>query len=201
MKKTTYYGLFIAICLSLLAGCSILSPVSGDQNHYVLNKLPPIPAKKTPHPVTLLVARPDATVFYKTNQMAYSTHPYQIAYFAKNVWATSPTDMLQSLIIQSLLNTHYYHAVIPPGVSARYDYVLNTQVEKLLQDYTASPGMLRLIVKAEIVRMANYKIVASKQFVVNVPISPTSPCGGVVAANKATADMLRQLTDFCLDHT
>lgn len=202
MKKLFGYGLLTALTLLLLCSCSVFSPVSVDsQNKYILNQLPHPDVKKSTRHVTLFVAQPDAETYYKTNQMAYRTRPYQIAYYAKNVWLSPPADMLQPLIIQSLQNTRHYHAVIEPGIDGRYDYVLNTQIQELLQDYSFSPCLLRLTVKAEIIRMANYKIIATKQFVIKIPIAQASPYGGVIAANQATAEMLRQLTRFCLNHT
>ena len=201
MKKV-FYGLFATISLLFLSHCSILSPVPADtQSKYILNQLPHATVKSSRRHITLLVAQPDANTFYKTNQMAYSVRPFQIAYFAKNIWLSPPNEMLQPLIVQTLQNTHHYHAVIAPGISGHYDYVLNTQIQELLQDYSSTPGILRLTVKAEIIRMANYKVIATKQFVIRVPILQTSPYGGVFAANKATAEMLHQLTLFSLKNT
>ena len=36
-----------------------------------------------------------------TTQMAYSTEAYQIAYFAKNEWAETPSQMIQPLIVKT----------------------------------------------------------------------------------------------------
>lgn len=190
-------GIFLA-----LSGCSLLSPVPAESpNKYVLNTLPPTQFKKPRRQITLFVAQPATKSFYNTSLIAYSTQPYKIEYFAKSTWITDPADMLQPLIIQSLQNTHYYHAVISPSISGGYDYILNTQIEELLQDYTHCGTILRLIVRAEIINGLNNKVVATKQFVVTQPILQKTPYGGVFAANRATAEMLRQLTQFCLKNT
>jgi len=191
------YGLLIAFIL--LSGCNFLSPVPVEvKNKYVLNTLPQPTIKKSHRRMTLLVATPGTNSLYNTQQIAYSIQPYQIGYFAKNTWISRPAEMLQPLMIQSLQNTHYFHAVIGPSVTGRYEYILNTQIEELLQDYTHVTGFLRLTVRAEIIRASDGEIIASKQFVIAEPILQKSPYCGVFAANQATKEMLRQLTQFCL---
>jgi len=200
MKKK--YWILTVLIPFLLSSCSFLSPVPAEsQNKYVLNTLPQAKIKKPKRQVTLFVTQPETHSSYQTKQMAYSTQPYQIAYFAKNVWGSKPAEMLHPLIIQSLQKTHYYHAIIAPPVSGRFDYSLNTQIEELLQDYTHQTAILRLTVRAEIVRMSTYKVIATKEFVITQPILQKSPYGGVYAANQAAAEMLQQLTQFCLKNT
>ncbi len=198
MKKL---GLFIVITM-LLSSCSFLSPVPTEtQNKYVLNTLPPTKVKRSYRRITLVVAQPETSSLYRTTKMAYSIQPYQIAYYAKNSWVSQPSDMLQPLIMQSLQNTHYYHAVIAPSIGGQSDYRLTTQIDELLQDYTHGTAVFRLRVRADIIRMSNYKVVATKQFVITRPIMQKSPYSGVYAANQTTAEMLRQLTQFCLTNT
>jgi cholesterol transport system auxiliary component len=196
--KNLYWLLIVCITF-FISSCTLLSPVHVEsKNNYVLNTLPETTIKKSRRRITLFVADPSTNSLYDTRQIAYSVQPYQIGYFAKNMWVSKPSDMLQPLIVQSLQNTHYFHAVIAPPVSGQYEYSLNTQIEELLQDYTHAPGILHLTVKAEIIRMSSQKIIASKQFIITIPIPQKSPYGGVFAANKATKEMLRQLTQFCL---
>ncbi|HSW68907.1 MAG TPA: ABC-type transport auxiliary lipoprotein family protein [Gammaproteobacteria bacterium] len=197
MKKTAWF--FIALSIFLISSCSLLSSAPTEPEHrYVLNTLPDTTIKKPRRQITLFVAEPTASASYNTEQMAYCTQPYQINYFVKNSWNIPPAEMLQPLIIQTLQNTHHYHAVISESVAGQADYILNTQIEKLLQDYSHQRAELHLIVRAEIVRTANYKVIASKQFIIIKPILAICPNGGVYAANQATAEMLRQLAQFCL---
>lgn len=200
MKKL--YWLIMGCILLTLLSCSIFSPVPVEsQNKYVLNSLPSSYIKKSHRAITLMVTEPDTKSFYNTRLMAYTTSPYQIAYFAKSTWISEPADMLQPLIIQALQNTHHYHAVISPAVAGRYQYRLNTQIEELLQDYTHVTAILRFTIRADIVRALDNKVIATKRFVVIQPILQRSPYGGVLAANQATAEILRQLTQFCLKNT
>lgn len=194
--------LLIALLTLTLASCSLLSPVPDDSQHkYVLSSVPAAQHKKPRQQITLLVAQPSTNSLYNTKLIAYSTAPYQIGYFAKSMWISKPSDMLQPLIVQALQNTHYYHAVISPSIAGGYQYSLNTQIEELLQDYTQGQAVIHFTVRAQIVRTINNKVIASKQFDVIEPIQKKCPYAGIYATNRATAEILRQLTEFCLKKT
>jgi cholesterol transport system auxiliary component len=192
------YWLTLVLFTFLLSSCSIFSAPADPKTKYVLNTVPCVPVKKQRGNIVILVPEPHTISVYNTPQIAYSTAPYQISYFSKNTWASHPAEMMQPLIIQALQNTHYFRAVMGQSIGGGYNYTLNTEINELLQDYSHQIPLLRLTVRAQIVRLSNSKIIASKEFVVVTPILQKSPCGGVYAANLATAEMLRQLTQFCL---
>jgi len=194
-----FYWLSITCIVCFMSGCSLLSTVpTHTQNTYIIKTLPPVQTKKTRRPITLLVRMPNTRAFYDTNLMAYSTKPYQIDYYAKSTWLDRPGSLLQPLIIQSLQNTHYFHAVTSPSAGGDYQYSLTLQIETFLQDYTHGHAVFRLVAHANVIRSSSNRIMATKEFVINQPMLQASPYGGVVAANQATANMLRQLTRFCL---
>lgn len=99
----------------ILSGCSMLAPVKPEQtSNYVLNRVPSNIPHKSGHGGTILVLQPDTRPVYNTTRMAYTDKPYQVAYFGQNEWAETPSQMLQPLIMQTLQNTHHYHAVVSP---------------------------------------------------------------------------------------
>ncbi len=193
MKK-----IFLLIIVFTLSSCSIFSPVKVEQpTTYVLNTLPKPTIKKSRR-ITLLVMSPTTNPIYRTTNIAYTTHPYQVAYFAKNVWAEPPADMIYPLMIQTLQNTRHFHAIATTSSPGNSDYVLNTQIMQLLQDYTQGCGLLYLTVRAQITSTATNRIIATKEFTIVEAFPPKNPYYGVVAANHATASMLRQLAEFCV---
>lgn len=181
----------------LLSAC--LSPVKSEsENTYVINTLPHPVIKKPTHKITLLVLTPEASQIYNTTQMAYSTQSYQVNYFSKNVWADTPAQMLQLLLMRSLQNTHYFYAVTSPSTVSFYDYVLNTQLLQLEQRFYAHSSEVIILLRAQLINAANNRVIATKQFKVVRPAFENTPYGGVIAANKAAAEMLAQVTRFCL---
>jgi len=189
----------IAAIFLLLSACSVFSPVKNEPiNLYVLNTLPKIHTQKSRHPITVLVTQPTASEINNTTQMAYTIGRYQVAYFAKHRWADTPAQMLQALLVQTLQNTKYFNAVELPPVIGRYDYVINTQLLQFEQRFFTNSSDVMMIVRAQIIKTSNNKIIAAKQFTVIKPAPQPTPYGGVVAANQAAAKLSAQLVKFCL---
>lgn len=184
----------------LLSGC--LSPVQSDTTStYVINTTPIHIPKKATRSATILVLQPETRPIYNTTQMAYTVKPYQVSYYARNQWAETPSQMIQPLIVQTLQNTHAFHAVVTPPYSGRYTYLLATQILKVQQNFLRCPSVFEVSVQAQLTRAATNQIIATKQFAVSVPIPHRTPYSGVIAANRATAIMLSELADFTLQNT
>ncbi len=183
----------------LLSACSVFSPVKNEPvNSYVLNTLPKIHSHKSRHRVAVLVAQPITSEINNTTQMAYTIGQHQIAYFAKNRWADTPAQMLQSLLIQTLQNTKYFYAVESPPITAQYDYVINTQLLQFEQQFFTHSSGVVITLRVQIIKTSNDKIVAAKQFTVREPALENTPYGGVVAANQAAAKLTAQVVKFCV---
>lgn len=194
--------LLLVLCLLFFASCSILSPVKSDPpSAYVLNTVPSIPIQRDKPRSTILVSMPETRPVFNTTQMAYTTKLYRVAYFSQNQWAETPSQMLQPLIVQTLQNTHTYRAVLTPPYSGRYDYVLNTEITQLQQNFTHKPALLQFSLRAQLVSMATNQVIAARQFTVYNPIPKNTPYNGVISANKAAAKVLKQLAAFCNTYT
>ena len=189
-------ALLIVSLSILVSGCSMFGPVKTDNyTTYVLDTVPY--TKKGYHEnVTLYVASVEADPLYNSNGMAYTDQPYQVDYFAKNKWSDTPARMLQPLIVQTLRNTHRFHAITTSS-NTRSDFVLNTKIIELRQLFVCKSSYIKFRLNAEIVDARTGHIIASKQFNVNQPAS-LNPQSGVEAANRAVGVALKQLANFCL---
>lgn len=189
----------VILFVFLLESCSLFSPIKTEpQTSYQLTRLPQPQIQKSHHSVTLLVMQPGTSAVYHTKKMAYSIKPYQIAFYANNTWAQSPGNMLQPLMVQALQNTEHFHAILTPASPGHYDFILNTEIQQLVQDYTNRVDLLRFTLRAEITNALTHKVIATKEFSVIEPIQHETPYAGVAAANCATEKLLQQLTAFCL---
>lgn len=144
---------------------------------------------------SILVTQPIATAGYQTNQMRYIEKPYQLASFVKNTWVATPADMLYPLVLQSLQNTHHFGAVESAPFSGVTDYRMDVRVLKLVQNFLKKPSQIEMVVSAS-VSNGNHRILASKTFYQRVDAPKNTPYGGVMAANIATANIMRQLASF-----
>lgn len=198
MKKTLSILLFTAWLILFLTSCSIFSPIKTQSyNNYLLNEIPSV-SKNKRHPITLFVSPVDADSLYNTNAMAYTAHPYQLDYFAKNKWADTPAKMLQPLIVQTLNNTHYFHAVTTSANVTTSDYILNTKILELRQLFFLHSSRLIFRLNAEIINAKTGDVIANKQFLIDNNVNQYGPYGGVIAANNAVAIVLKQLSSFCV---
>ena len=183
----------------MLTSCSMLSPVQAEpESSYTLNTVPKTGIKKSRSHRTLLVTMPEILPAYDTVRMAYTTKPYEISYFANNRWIATPSQMLLPLIVQTLQNTHYFHAVINPPVVSRYHYVLNTKILELQQNFMYKPARLTFVMQAQLIKIDTNELIASKQFSVTEFLTAPTPYAGVRAANKAEAKILTQLSQFVI---
>lgn len=194
MKALRYSYLLIIVLV--LSGCSLFSPVKNEQTRYQLSSVPGVRIKHTRN-VTLLVLKPETTPLYHSTQMVYKKQPYQVAYFAKNRWADTPVNMLQQLMVQTLQNTHYFHAIVTPPFTAQYDYVLSTQLIELQQDFTRQPSVVRIKLRAQLIQANTSRVIRAKEFSAVAYAPQNSPQGGVIAANRAVEQVLKQVSAFC----
>lgn len=188
------------LCVVLLSGCALFSPVTMDTSKSLLDSIPlDVPSAKT-REATLLVLVPETAPVYATTQMAYSTRAYQIAYFSQNEWAATPSQMIQPLIVETLRNTHLFSAVLSPPDFGRHSLALRTEILELKQDFAAEPAMLRLAMRVYLYRETTNQVVATRDLSVREPMAERNPHAGVVAANKATATLLLELAKFVVEN-
>lgn len=192
----------IWVIISMLMLSSCLSPVKVEsESTYVLNRAPTSLVYKRRHPVILLIMQPETNPVFATTQMAYTLRPYQVAYFVKNRWAKTPSEMLMPLIIQTMQRTRYFRAVVTPPYFGRYDYVLNTQILELQQDFTHHPSRVQFKLRAQMVRAISGQVISTKEFTASIPMRFPMPYSGVIAANYATEEVLYRLARFCIENS
>lgn len=199
MKYSRSIKFFILMLTILgLTSCSVFGPVKSDPPKSYVIKADILKSNRKPlRFVSLFVAPVESDSIYNTTQMAYSTKPYQISYFAKNQWAETPAQMLQAAIVQGLNNKHYFRIVNSVGVG-RYHYILNGQLLELKQEFYDRMSLVSLKFRVQLIRGSNNRIIAVKEFSVKEWAPQANPYGGVIAANRATTKLVNQIAKFCL---
>jgi len=182
----------------LLSGCALFSPVKDDMRVAVIDRLPSKLPQRQPHPATLLVLPPAINPVYDSVRMAYRTRPYQIDYFSHNQWGASPAEMLLPLLAQTLEHTGYFDAVLTPPYFGPYHYALRTEILELTQDFTSEPAALNFSLRVQLVDGSSKRIIASRTIALREPMLQKNPYAGVVAANDAAAEALRQIAEMVL---
>lgn len=183
----------VLFILLMLAGCAVTLP---QKNAFTLNP-GPLNFRQTHHTAkTLLVMDTEANDELATKKIAYVDQPYQLAYFAKNVWIANPSDQLNALITSALQQSNYFKAVTATPFVGVTDLKLNTYLYKLQQNFLFNPSREQLVLAAQLINANTGKMIASKTFSYEIPAPSNNPFGGVAAANKAVRQLLRDLVKF-----
>lgn len=194
-----WLGMIIAsIAIVTLTACSpIRLP---EQNTYVINATPAHVITSRHRSGIILVALPESLPIYNTTQMAYSKYPYQIAYFSKNQWATTPPQMVLPLLVQTLQNTHAYKAVVTAPFLGTYHYLLTTQILDLRQTFTHHQARVKLSILAMLSGKMGARVIATKRFDVVLSMPCITPYYGVMMTNQAMEIALKRIAAFCVKH-
>lgn len=182
--------------LLMLSGCSLQPVKTTAHNRYLLNKINKQAYATSPSGLSLLVSRPTANPGFRGAAIVYVNKPYQLQTFSKNTWVAPPAQMLLPLISQSLRNTDYFHAVVSQPFAGLTDRRLDTQLITLQQEFFGKQSMVRMVIQATLIDNRRNKIIASQTLSSTVPSDPSDPYYGVLAANKATANIMQQLAKF-----
>jgi cholesterol transport system auxiliary component len=192
-------SLTLIACVGFLVGCTLFSPVNIDTKRHALIDIPLDLRTEGTRSVTLLVLTPETMPPYATTQIAYSTENYQIAYFTRNEWVDTPSQMIQPLIVQTLRGTHYFSEVLSPPYFGRHTFDLRVEILEIKQDFASQPAMLNFAMRISLTRESTNQVVATEELSVRQPMSERNPHAGVVAANEAMRKLLRELAEFVVE--
>lgn len=188
---------FIYIFLMLLlSACSSIKP--NIINHYSLTQYSAKKIADKPTAHTLLVSTPEAVAGFQSDQMKYTTKPFALSSFTKNAWSNPPASMIYPLLIQSLQKSGYFEAVGSGAFVNKAEFRLDTQLLELKQDFTCHPSVIKLKMKAMVIRISDNYLLSARIFEIQVPCPQNAPYGGVVAANKATSILTEKITNYVI---
>jgi cholesterol transport system auxiliary component len=185
----------VALCLAL-AGCSALRPTRTEAPS--LFRLEPAlgPAAETSAPVLILVPTPDAGPGLDGPRMAYVTRPYEVQFFARSEWVDTPARMLEPLLVNALQDSGRFEA-LTEGSGVLPSLRLDIEITALQQEFLERPSSTRFALRARLIDLDRRGLVATRDFEAVEPAPSDDPYGGVEAANRAAARVLRELAAWC----
>lgn len=200
-------GVFLGGMLTavLLGGCSgvLPRPPDGPPTTYLLAPDPPPgaegPDRRARTGPLLLVSLPEAAAGYGTRRMAYLERDYRLDYFADHEWVDTPAAMLAPLLVRSLRERAPFVEVSEETRGIGGGLRLDTTIESLYQDFRTRPSRVQVSLRVRLVDPDGGRILASRVFTATEPATTDDPYGGVVAANRALAQLLPQIADFAAE--
>lgn len=190
----------LACTLAAVAGCgSLFGPQPPAPHFYTLDAALPAAAATpvaTASAPVLIVATPRAAAGFDTDRIVYVREAHRLEPYADNQWIDTPPRMLGPLIAESLARTGAFGAVLAAPSPADGQWELDTQVVRL--QHEVGESRVRFTLRATLVDKPTRTVVLAREFEAVAPTPSTDPAGAVAAANVAVADVLRQLTAFCV---
>ena len=198
MNSSKAIAILITLAL-LMAGCAALQPPRMESpGLYLLDARPAASATRPQRNLVLAVDPPSARPGFDTPQIAYVRQAHKLDYYVKNRWADTPSRMLAPLLVQALEQSGNFRAVLRTSNPIPADLRLDTELIRLQQDFTTQPSRVELRLRAQLYDLKGRQVLAVREFDAAENAASEDAYGGVIAANRALARVLGQLTDFCV---
>ncbi|MFO0707812.1 MAG: ABC-type transport auxiliary lipoprotein family protein, partial [Nitrospira sp.] len=151
----------------------------------------------------LLVSAAQAEPGFETPRMVYVTKPYELEYFAASQWADSPARLFTASLSRALAAGGLWRATVMLPSTIRGEYRLDTAGVAIRHEFVRRPSQVRLSVRGQLIDLKDNKILGTRIFETVEPASTDDAYGGVVAANRAMAVVLADMTAWvqaCVKH-
>ena len=175
----------------LLAGCMSLAKLP-PREYYVLDDLGDAAAsmRGAQNDRALLISETSVSPFYDTQSLVFSRAPGQRAYYQFAAWTERPGSRLTELLVRRFYARGSFRSVTATTAGAKGDLVLNTRLEEIYHDASASPGSVRIQMSAELVDRVQHAIVAQHSFTQSAPTGGDTAPAAVVAFDRAVTALL-----------
>jgi cholesterol transport system auxiliary component len=184
------------LCLALtvlLTGC-LMRPAERPATYHVLTDPGPVIKSPQTHPGVLLVRQMDASAFYQAPRLVYSREPGTRAHYEYARWSEPPTQRLTWILTQRLESSEVFAVVAPLGGGVSGDYQLNTRLIDFYHEASVPPGVVLLVLEAELVRRGAAELMSRRLFVAQVPVAAFDAERAADAMGRAANQVMDELT-------
>lgn len=179
---------------ALLAGCLRMPGPGQAVIYHVLTDPGPVVRSPRQHPGTLLVREMDASALYQVPSPVYSREPGTRMHYQFVRWSEPPAKRLTWLLRQRLEAAEVFAVVSPLGGGVRGDYQLNTRLVDFYHDTATPPGVVLLVLEAELLRRTDARLLERRMFVAQQPVSSHDAAGATEAMGRAANRVIDELT-------
>jgi cholesterol transport system auxiliary component len=81
------------------------------------------------------------------------------------------------------------------------DLRLDSELLSFHQDFTRQPSEMHVTLRAQLIDLGTQRVIASRTFDIRETTPSEDTYGGVLAANRAVAQLLEELATFCADQS
>ncbi len=192
-------ALITAMAGTVLAACAVLSAGEDPPNLYTLTPKSTFDASLPRVSWQIVVEPPTAAAYINTSRIALAMTPTSADYYAKSAWADRAPLMVQTLIVESLENTHRIVGVGRDPLAVRPTYVLQTELREFQAEYFhGKPPTARVRIVGRIVRQSDRQIIATRGFERCVRAASDQVAPVVQAFDEALGGVLKSLVSWTL---
>lgn len=205
MNKFLFTGswriLSAGLFLVALGACGALkSTTTPHPDHYALDNVQSAEPVAMPAAApTLIINPPHAAAGFASPRIIYMREAHKLEYFAQSEWIDPPARMLTPLLVAATASTGAFRAVVLTPSSAAGDLRLDTEIIRLQHEFGTMPSRVRFTLRANLVDNNTREVLAWREFDTTVAATSEDAYGGVVAANRAVALVLENVSAFCAE--
>jgi ABC-type uncharacterized transport system auxiliary subunit len=190
----------VIVTATLLAFAGILVTAdcgaSRPAKYYTLNPAPVPPVtmnNNAPLPVAILVGRITASHLYLDDPIVYSTGGVELDTYEFHRWAEAPTEMLETMLTQSLRSEGRFRSVAQLSGGAKGDYILRGHLYSL--EEVDSPSVVaRFSIELELFQPKTGIVVWSQSYSHDEPVRQKTVAAVVEALRQNVLEGIGQLT-------
>jgi cholesterol transport system auxiliary component len=185
----------VSVAFALVA-CNPLKPAADQPlTFHTLNSMPLsepelrffAASSSNPNLPSVIVNPPHAAAGFETAKLIYLRQQHQLEYYSQSEWVAPPARMLSPLIVERLMRTGSFQAVVLTPTAVQADLRLNAEIIRLQHEFVdaTGPSKVRFTLRAYVMDEKTRKVLASREFEALVTAPSENAAGGVIAANVA----------------
>jgi cholesterol transport system auxiliary component len=193
MMRTPLIALLAGLAL-LLAGCGVLPGTKRQPaTYYILTDPGPLVFGAFTHGGTLLLREMDVPAFYQVPRLAYSREAGTRSHYEYARWSEPVGQRLTWLLRQRVEASKVFDGVASLGSGVIGDYQLNTRLVDYFHEAATPPGVVLLVLEAELIRRDTAKLIGHRLFVSQIPCARHDAAAAADAMGIAANQVIDEL--------
>lgn len=189
-----------------LSGCGAVSAVSRASDPldtYTLSPLEPV-ASRPRGGGHLVVELPTSGGELATDRVLIKVSPRQAEYLPGARWSEPTPAMVQTLVVNSLLNRGGFLLVSRVGAGLMPDHTLMTEIQAFQAELTGpnlASAQIRILIQMTLIRETDRAITGSRRFGSTASVTSDSTVALIAGLDRAMQAVLADATAWVLDLT
>lgn len=187
-----------------LSGCSAVSAVSTASEPLDTYTLSPLSAARSRPAGSghLVVELPTSGGELSTDRILIKVSPRQAEYLPDVRWSEPTPAMLQTLLVNSLLNQGGFRLVSRVGAGLMPDLTLMTEIQAFQAELTGpnlASAQIRILLQLTVIRESDRAIAGTRRFGSTASVTSDSTVALIVALDEAMTSVLTEAVGWVQD--